>query len=96
MNTRATEWVVYLLQCADGTYYTGITTAIQRRVAEHNGELAGGARYTRSRRPVRLVWQQKAAHRSEAAQQEYRVRRLPRARKQVLAAQSPSPPPTPE
>lgn len=87
MNKCATEWVVYLLRCADGSYYTGITTAIQRRLAEHNGERAGGARYTRSRRPVQLVWQQTVANRSEAAKQEYRVRRLHRAQKQSLAEQ---------
>jgi len=47
-------WCVYMLRCADGTLYTGITTDIARRVAEHNGKGGPGARYTRSRRPVHL------------------------------------------
>ncbi|MEW6253246.1 MAG: GIY-YIG nuclease family protein, partial [Planctomycetota bacterium] len=43
-------WWVYLVRCADGTLYTGITTDVERRLAEHNGAAGGGARYTRSRR----------------------------------------------
>jgi putative endonuclease len=48
-------WFVYLLRCADGTLYTGITTDVDRRLAEHNGNHGLGARYTRSRRPVTLA-----------------------------------------
>ena len=48
-------WHVYLLECADGVFYCGVTTDVHRRLAQHNGLLPGGARFTRGRRPVRLV-----------------------------------------
>lgn len=48
------SWHVYLLECRDGTLYCGITSDIERRLAQHNGLLSGGARYTSGRRPVRL------------------------------------------
>lgn len=82
----AGNWVVYLLHCADGTLYTGITTDLGRRLRQHNGELAGGARYTRTRRPVRAVWSCRCLTRADAAREEWRIRRLPRARKRALAA----------
>ncbi|MBO6002520.1 MAG: GIY-YIG nuclease family protein, partial [Mailhella sp.] len=47
-------WCVYLVRCADGSPYCGITTDLARRIAMHNGDLPGGAKYTRPRRPVRL------------------------------------------
>lgn len=84
----ASAWAVYLLHCADGTLYTGITTDLCRRVAQHNGEQAGGARYTRARRPVVLVWSEPCANRSAAARAEYRVRSLPRPAKARLAGLS--------
>lgn len=78
-------WRVYLVQCADGTFYTGITTDPQRRLRQHNGELVGGARYTRPRRPVVLVYQETCRDRSHASQREVAVRKLSRSRKQALA-----------
>jgi len=48
-------WHVYLLQCADGTLYCGVTTDLARRLKAHNGEAPGGAAYTRGRRPVKLL-----------------------------------------
>jgi putative endonuclease len=74
---------VYLVQCADGTYYTGYTTDVTRRVAEHNA--GRGARYTRSRRPVQLVHAEEWPSRSAALQREAALRRLPRQVKQSLA-----------
>lgn len=61
---------VYLLECADGSLYCGKTQDISRRLRQHNGEIAGGAKYTRSRRPVRLVcvegpYQDRLAHSRE-------------------------------
>ena len=85
---QPSEWTVYLLRCADGSLYTGITTNLTRRLRQHNGELAGGARYTRHRRPVTVAWYQSAADRSAAGRAEYRVRRLPRAQKLALASAS--------
>jgi len=81
------EWCVYLLRCSDGTYYTGITNDIARRLTEHN-ESARAARYTRSRRPVVLVYREVCESRSAAASREWEIRKLPRAAKQLLAAQA--------
>ena len=75
-----------MLRCADGSLYTGITTEVGRRVAEHNGDGAAGARYTRSRRPVELVYAEAAASRAEAARREAAIKRLDRARKLALCA----------
>ncbi len=75
-----------MLRCADGTLYTGITTDIARRVAEHNGEGGLGARYTRSRRPVQLVYVEAATDRAEAARREAAIKRLDRVHKLALCA----------
>lgn len=75
------NWHVYILQCADGTLYCGITTDPAVRLARHNGELPGGARYTSGRRPVRLEACAQAGSRSEAARLEHRIKKLPRQRK---------------
>ena len=78
------EWRVYLLQCADESFYAGITTDISRRLQQHNGQLPGGARYTRGRRPVMVVWSEVCGSKSEALQREAAVRRLNRRQKQAL------------
>jgi putative endonuclease len=75
-----------MLRCADGSLYTGITTDVSRRIAEHNGAGGLGARYTRSRRPVELVYAEGAANRAEAARREAAIKRLDRARKLALCA----------
>lgn len=81
---------VYIIQCADNTLYTGYTTDIKKRITEHNGEgssvtaLSAGARYTRGRRPVQLVYSEKFATRSEAMQREYAIKQLSRPEKQTL------------
>ncbi|MDP1645614.1 MAG: GIY-YIG nuclease family protein [Thiobacillus sp.] len=85
----AAAWCVYMLRCADGSLYTGITTDIARRVAEHNGNSALGARYTRSRRPVQLVYVEAAANRAEATRREATIKLLDRARKLALCAATP-------
>lgn len=85
----ASAWCVYILRCADGTLYTGITTDLPRRIAEHNGSSALGARYTRSRRPVELVYVESAASRAAAARRETAIKRLDRARKLALCAAAP-------
>ena len=78
-------WYVYLLRCADSSLYTGITTNPERRLRQHNGELAGGAQYTRGRRPVALVWTETWPDRSGAQRREAAVRRLSRGDKLRLA-----------
>lgn len=77
---------LYIVMCADGTYYTGIAVDVERRVLEHNGEKGKGARYTASRRPVGLVYQAQFPTRSEALKEEARIKRLSRAEKQQLIA----------
>lgn len=77
-------WHVYMLRCSDQSLYTGITTDIKRRTAEHNGEVGGkdkGAKYTKARRPVELVYKKRCKDRSHAAQQEAALRKLSRAEK---------------
>ncbi|MEE2729424.1 MAG: GIY-YIG nuclease family protein [Pseudomonadota bacterium] len=76
-------WYVYILRCADDTLYTGITTDLARRAREH-GEGRAGARYTRVRRPVQLVYSETVANRSEAARREAAIKKLSRAQKLLL------------
>ena len=82
------SWFVYLLQCSDGSFYTGVTTDLSRRVRQHNGEIVGGANYTRARRPVTLAWHEACENRSVAQQREHAVRRSSRVEKQRLIAES--------
>ncbi|MDA7581794.1 GIY-YIG nuclease family protein [Luminiphilus sp.] len=79
------SWFVYLVECADGTFYTGVTTDLVRRIRQHNGEIVGGANYTRARRPVALAWSKACESRSFAQQEEYRVRRVPHREKIRMA-----------
>lgn len=71
--------VVYILQCADGTLYTGWTTDMERRLQAHNS--GQGAKYTRGRRPVRLAYREEQPTRSEAQRREAAIRRLSRVEK---------------
>lgn len=79
----AKAWTVYMVRCADGSLYTGITTDVARRVREHN-EGRAGARYTRSRRPVVLVFHEASAGRGEALRRERAIKGLTRAEKLAL------------
>lgn len=72
------------MQCADGTLYTGVATDVQRRMQQHNGELVGGSRYTRARRPVVLLWSESAVDRSQAQQREAAIKKMNRAEKLQL------------
>ena len=77
----ADDWSVYVLQCADGTLYTGIARDLDRRLRQHNGELVGGPRYTSGRRPVTLLWWDTAVDRSAAQQREAAIKSLSRTEK---------------
>ena len=79
-------WWVYVLECVDGTLYTGITTDLERRLAQHNGERPGGARCTRARRPVRLAYAEPQSDRSAAARREVEIKRLRVGDKRALVA----------
>lgn len=80
-------WYVYMVHCSDGTLYTGITKDLEKRIEAHNSG-RDGARYTRSRRPVRLAYSEQVGSRSEAARLEYRFKRLSLAQKQQLIGSS--------
>ena len=74
---------LYIVECSDGTYYTGIAVDVEKRMREHN-DSARGARYTRARRPVTLVYQEKLPDRSSALKREYAVKKMTRAQKSAL------------
>lgn len=78
-----TDWIVYLVKCADSSYYTGITNHLERRINNHNSPKAG-AKYTRARQPVELVYYEICANRSEAARREYEIKQFSRSKKEAL------------
>ena len=73
---------VYILRCADGSFYTGITTDLNRRCKHHNAGTA--SRYTRSRRPTRLIYQETHANRSQASKREAAIKALSRRQKESM------------
>ena len=79
-------YYVYLLRCADGTLYTGFTNDLARRLAAHNA--GRGAKYTRGRRPVELVYWESFSNKSSALRREYAIKRLPRGQKLSLIQSS--------
>ena len=78
------SWYVYLLRCADTTFYTGITTDPKRRLSEHNQDDKKAAKYTRARRPLTMVYLEPCKSRSAAGSREYAIRKLSRYKKQAL------------
>lgn len=74
-TTSDNNWHIYIVRCRDGTLYTGITTNLERRITEHNSK-KGGAKYTKPRRPVRLVYSEQAGSRSAATQREYQIKKM--------------------
>ncbi len=77
------DWSVYIVRCGDDSLYTGIAKDVGARVEAHNA--GRGAAYTRSRRPVKLLWTQNGHTRSSALSREAAVKRMPRPLKQALA-----------
>lgn len=73
---------VYILRCADGTFYIGTAKDVARRLATHN--TGRGAKYTRPRRPVRVVWQEGPMSLTRALRREYQLKQLTRAQKQAF------------
>lgn len=73
-------YFVYIIQCSDNTLYTGITTDLDRRIKEHNSSKLG-AKYTKVRRPVKLVFSKEFENRSEASKEESRIKKLSRSEK---------------
>lgn len=77
-------WYVYILRCGDGTLYTGVTDDVPRRLAVHRS--GKGAKYTRGRGPLELVYQEELPDKSAALRREYAVKQLKRAEKLALCA----------
>ena len=77
------EWFVYIVECADKTLYTGITTDMERRINEHNSSQKG-AKYTKTRRPVTMVYFETALDRTTASKRESQIKKLSRKEKMEL------------
>ncbi len=75
-------WYCYIIECSDGTLYTGITNNVDARISKHNS--GGGAKYTRSRLPVVLKWSKSFETKSEASKEEWRIKQLSRIEKQKI------------
>lgn len=80
-------YYVYIIRCADDTLYTGITTDIERRITEHNDSKLG-AKYTRARRPVVIVYSSSHPDKSSASREEARIKKLARSQKELLIART--------
>lgn len=81
------QFYCYIIECADGTLYTGMTADLERRLRQHN--LGIGSRYTRSRRPLRLVFVEPQPDRRAAMRRERAIKALPRKRKMALITTNP-------
>lgn len=79
------DWFVYMVQCSDESYYTGVTTDIKRRLYEHN-HTAKGAKYTRCRRPVTLAYYEATDTRQNACKREHAIKKLRSSCKKKLAS----------
>jgi putative endonuclease len=75
-------WFVYIVECSDGTLYTGIAVDVQARIKIHNAGL--GAKYTKPRRPVTLLYTEEHSNQSEATKREYAIKKLSRRQKLEL------------
>ena len=83
MKKRSSDpWFVYILRCGDGSLYTGITKEVKRRCKQHNDGTA--SRYTRSRRPTKLLWQEAQPSRSSALEREAAIKAMTRRAKLAL------------
>ncbi|EKD29122.1 MAG: hypothetical protein ACD_79C00053G0003 [uncultured bacterium] len=82
------EWYIYLIRCNDNTLYTGITIDVERRFKEHLSQGKKSAKYLRGKLPLKLVFQQKAGNRKEAAKLEIKVKKLSKASKEKIVATS--------
>lgn len=78
-----TEYSVYIVHCGDGSYYTGISADVERRLKEHSNS-PRGAKYLRGRGPLQLVFSEVVGDRPEASSLEYRIKRLNRSEKEAL------------
>lgn len=88
MANKATKskerYYVYLVRCADNSLYCGWTTNLERRMEAHNGHVPGGAKYTRGRRPVTLVYSESFYNRQDAQRREYAIKQMTKTKKLQL------------
>ena len=82
--TSQKNWLIYILECGDGSLYCGITNNLEKRLKQHKGEIKGGAKYTRSHWPCKLVYEEKSASRSKALQREVIIKKMSKVEKQTL------------
>lgn len=78
-------YIVYILLCNDMSLYTGITNNLERRFKQHNGQIKGGAKYTRSKRPVSLLYTEKFETKSDAMKREYEIKKLKKDKKILIS-----------
>ena len=83
-TTPQKNWLIYILECGDGSLYCGITNNLEKRLKQHKGEIKGGAKYTRSHWPCKLVYEEKSASRSKALQREVIIKNMSKVEKQSL------------
>ena len=84
-KNKPSRWFLYILKCSDTTFYTGITNNLQRRLERHNNGIA--SRYTRSRRPVKLIYYERCRSKSSALKKEYAIKSLSRVGKEKYMSQ---------
>jgi len=89
MLKKSSPWFAYIIRCADDTLYTGVSNDLDKRLEQHN--LGNGAKYTRGRLPVSLVYSEKCADRSTALKRECEIKKLTRSQKADLIASPPQP-----
>lgn len=83
-SDEAKPWFIYMLRCADNSLYTGITLDVNKRLDQHNGIDKNGAKYTKARRPVKLVYEEISFSRSDACKREYAIKSLNKSEKESL------------
>ncbi len=79
-----TIWFLYLIQCNDGSLYTGITTDVKRRLEEHQGNSSKGSKYLRGKTPLQLVFKKKIGNKSLALKIEHKIKKLSKPEKELL------------
>ncbi|MDH5426300.1 MAG: GIY-YIG nuclease family protein [Gammaproteobacteria bacterium] len=84
LKQQNNDWFIYILRCADNTLYTGIAKDVEKRLEQHNKDDKAGAKYTRARRPVELVYFEVCESRSLAAKRECAIKKLSRLEKLAL------------
>jgi putative endonuclease len=78
------KYFVYILECFDGSFYTGVCIDLKKRLRQHNGEIFGGAKYTKYRRPVKIIYFEELKNRSEAQIRESEIKKFSKNKKQEL------------